>query len=348
MGRITFPGKERSTIWNNNEESDSRDGINKIEMKGRCKTVLLKMHRIQKNEAEINKNNKSRVTKQNRFFKWQYKVHLPLPPFRFPMPAKAPFCTCRKASLTVEAAFAAPVAIFFLVLLLSFFPILELQKSVEESMQCAARRAAASAVTEEEGADGSLTYAKGLFWKNIRGYDLPVQYITGGYAGISLLGSKSAGEYIVLAADYRVQMPVRLFGRQSFAISHKVKARKWNGYETGGGEEAASSKTVYITENGRAYHKDLSCNYLDLSIRSVSRAEVGGLRSADGSVYHECSSCGKKNFSSGIVYITTYGTEYHTALDCRGLKRTIKAVDLEEVQGRTPCPKCYGSHRDSD
>ena len=47
-----------------------------------------------------------------------------------------------------------------------------------------------------------------------------------------------------------------------------------------------------------------------------------------------------KNYVSGKVYVTDYGTCYHSDLACSGLKRTIYLILLEETGGKRACGKC--------
>ena len=58
-----------------------------------------------------------------------------------------------------------------------------------------------------------------------------------------------------------------------------------------------------------------------------------------GKSYQACELCGKNNFVSA-VYITSYGTKFHTTINCSGLKRTVKSVPLSEVEGKGACSKC--------
>ena len=56
------------------------------------------------------------------------------------------------------------------------------------------------------------------------------------------------------------------------------------------------------------------------------------LRNESGGKYYPCELCGKKVSGMG-VYITNYGSKYHTSMSCGGLKRKIYAVPISETAG---------------
>ena len=94
-----------------------------------------------------------------------------------------------------------------------------------------------------------------------------------------------------------------------------------------------------MTEYGSVYHKNRSCTHLSLSIQAVASALVSAQRNESGEYYDPCEYCGDKGFVT-VVFITSYGNRYHTTAKCRGLKRTVKALRLSEVEGVNACSKC--------
>ncbi len=253
--------------------------------------------------------------------------------------AKALQCVRVSGSFTVEAAFAVPIFLFAVVVFLGLFLMMLVQIQVTGALQYASRVVAASCQDiEEETQDFAyLIKSRVLFQEYLTEHGCKDAVIEGGMAGISLLGSDFSGEYITLRASYCVNLPVSFWNFRELPVQQCVKSRKWTGMETGTGD--AGEGYVYVTPSGSAYHSSTSCSYLDLSIRSISVSQIDTLRSRSGSIYYPCS-CYRQG--AGSVYITDYGTKYHSNLGCSGLKRTIYRIKLEEVGSRHPCAKCYG------
>lgn len=261
-------------------------------------------------------------------------------------------CPSCQGSFTVEAAMTVPIFLFAVLLALGIFWVLSIEIGVYGGMQYAARTLAASAenTTEEERSDshsGSvdeedsfLTLAKGrvLFQKYIREQSKQTDILNRGLGNVSFVQSDFSGEYITLRASYQIKLPIAAFGFGKLPVRQCVRTRKWIGNTYGDGE--AEEGWCFITPSGRAYHASSGCPYLDLSVRSVSLSEIEALRNKSGGIYYPCS-CFKRGQTA--VYITDYGSEYHSSLSCRGLKRTVTKVRKSQVGGRHPCSKCYGS-----
>lgn len=254
---------------------------------------------------------------------------------------ETPLCTPVKASFTVEAAITVPVFVFLISEILFFFCILLMQIKIESALHYAARTVAAYACMEKEHGDSvnsatELGMAEILFQKQIKQQNVQTEYITGSALGISLLTSELSGEYVSLQAVYQIKFPVSLIGERGILMHQTVKARKW----TGAIGADVGEEWVYITPTGTVYHRTKSCSYLDLSIHLVALSEIDSLRNKAGSRYQQCARC--KNNSSGLVYITDYGTVYHGEAGCSGLKRTVYKVKLKDTGERGACIKCGG------
>lgn len=143
---------------------------------------------------------------------------------------------------------------------------------------------------------------------------------------------------IELTAEYEVRLPFPQFAIPNLPYQEKMRVKAWNGYIKGGKTDFAIGTIVYITETGVVYHKDYRCNYLDLSVRNVNRADLENLRNKDGSKYYPCEFCSER--TGETVYITDYGNRYHSTTTCSGMKRKIYAVPLSEVKGKGACSKC--------
>lgn len=249
--------------------------------------------------------------------------------------AKALQCVCRKASFTVEAAFILPLFLFAAVIVVGLFPMLKIQTQVNAGLQYAARMMAVSWQDSEDNCEVlSLAEGEVLFrtYMNEHGYEESV--LKNGLTSISLLGSDLSGDYVTLSADYRVQLPISFWKLNSLPVEQCVSMKKW----TGAAENDTDGEDcyVYITPEGAAYHSSAECSYLKLSIRAVPVSTVNSLRNKSGAIYYACS-CYE---GGSTVYITDYGTQYHSDLSCSGLKRTIYKVSADQVGDRHACSKC--------
>lgn len=279
----------------------------------------------------------------------------------------------RKAVLTIEAAAVLPFFACFLVFVLYFFRILQVHAGVAQALQYTGRRMAAECSLSGQAADketkpdgkepvgeemepvGKETEPVGsrqtgiaerlkaelFFTKQLKKQNCPLQYITHGISGISLLQSDFSGNYIELRAVYRMQFPLRLPRKLEYRIVQVQKCRKWTGLQPG--QDTQGDDTwLYYTEYGTVYHASRSCTHLDLSIRGVSYAQAGSLRNSSGGKYHKCEKCGSSASGHGMVYITSYGDRYHGSLTCSGLKRSIYMIRRSQASDKRMCSKCGG------
>ncbi len=248
------------------------------------------------------------------------------------------FCTCQKASLTVEAAVVMPLMASLFVTILFFFRIIQVQAVVEEALLYAGRKTAVeSSVVKEE----IILYASAKAFLLYALKDEPVveQYVEQGSLGVILLGSDFGDENIVLRAHYQVKLPVSLFGIDSVWLWNRSSFRKWGGGSSE--EEENSGEYVYVTQTGEVYHKTNSCQAIRISVKKAKVGEIDDLRGLNGQKYYSCSRCAEENTGLSTVYYTDYGTLYHGSLNCSYIKRTVEKVLLSEVGERRPCSYCY-------
>ncbi|WP_176762213.1 hypothetical protein [Eubacterium oxidoreducens] len=227
-----------------------------------------------------------------------------------------------------------------LVMVLYGFRILQVQTCVESALDHAARQTAVYAKAIEND-ETLLLCGSVIAKKSIKKAKAPTEYVSGGLAGITLINSKASGDYVELVATYRMKFPFPFFYKKTATIIQSSKSRKWTGYNKENiGED--DETYVYITPSGKAYHANIECTYLKLSIRTVSVLELDRVRSKNGNIYYACPLCGR-GVKTGMVYITDYGENYHKSLSCSGLKRTIYHVPISEAveRGYHSCGKCY-------
>lgn len=269
----------------------------------------------------------------------------------YPQGRRAPLCISvfpiargRKfqmtGSITVEAALVIPL-FFCAVLSLGYLlEVMAVRTGIRSGMQyagkIAAQEAAFKPVLIPAELESDIVEAVGQD-------RLDRSVVQGGSGGIRCEKSymSPATAVMELRVNYKVYLPIPLFGDIAVPMEERSRVKGWTGYEkTGiaGGED----DVVYITETGMVYHKDYHCTYLDLSIQMASAGEVEKMRNKSGGKYNPCQSCAQET-TSGAVYITAYGDRYHRSLSCSGLKRTIYAVPISEAAGKGACSKCGGT-----
>lgn len=248
------------------------------------------------------------------------------------------------ASFTVEAALVLPVFLYLTVGTLSFITLMGRAGTLESAIQDTAKQMAvySYAVKNNGGEAGSLKGGVSAVYARSR-----LQKYTKGLKGFHLSYSAflNENEEIDLVAAYRVSSDMPLFSFGNPEILQRGFVRAWTGQDfrkkAGNGNGTTGSKeSVYVTENGSVYHKNLNCTHLRLSIRQVSTGAAAGLRNRYGAKYYACSCC--KSGTGSTVYITNTGNRYHVSLSCSGLKRTIRSISVSEADNLPPCSKCGG------
>lgn len=146
---------------------------------------------------------------------------------------------------------------------------------------------------------------------------------------------------IDLRVSYRVKPFVELLGFDGFLISQRYYGKAWTGYDAFGSvsDMISEDPMVFVTQTGTVYHLNRNCTYLNPSVEAVAAETAGSRRNVSGARYIPCGACHAAG-AGKEVYITSYGSSYHSRLDCPGLKRTIYTVPLSEVGGKGKCSKC--------
>ena len=240
-------------------------------------------------------------------------------------------------SVTIEASIGIPLFLFAAVCLLWLIEIHNIRLTIFSAAQNAAKSAA-----EQTALVPVLNTVKlkSDIIELVGEERIDRSLIKGGASGISCWKSHvspSAGEMEVFV-DYSVRLPLQVFGNPSARLEEAFILSAWTGYQ-GGRDGAESGQIVYVTENEGVYHEDYSCSHLQLSIRYVPASELDEMRNDSGGRYHACEKCVFGPAMTG-VYITETGDRYHNSISCSGLKRTIRAVDRDEVSGLGGCSRC--------
>ncbi|MEE1086875.1 MAG: pilus assembly protein [Schaedlerella sp.] len=236
----------------------------------------------------------------------------------------------------MEAALTIP---FFLFAVLCLIYLLEIQAvgfSIRSASQIAAKQAA------EDMALLPVLNVYGLqqdIVDQIGSERLDRSIIEGGSAGIQCQTSyyNTITEEIVVKVKYTVKLPIPQFMNLGMKQKIEFRIKAWTGYASRNLSE--EEEIVYVTNTGWVYHTDYQCSYLQLSITFIPSSSLPDVRNESGGIYHACENCVHGEAMAG-VYITEFGGKYHNALNCSGLKRTIRAVKKSDVSGWGGCVKC--------
>lgn len=251
---------------------------------------------------------------------------------------RASFCICHSGSYTLEAAIVIPLLAGYLVTILFFFSVLEIQCAVDEALLYAGRKVAVeSSIVESE--EILFLSAEGYMLSILQENALIERYVKHGVWGIQLWDSEFEGDYVYLKAGYVVELPISFGKLGQIQLSSQNCFHKWNG----GKRVTSDESVVYITPNGQVYHSSLECRSINLNIRNAMLSDITSLRGADGQKYYECTRCTWEDKNRERIYYTDYGVLYHKSISCSALKRNVEKIDLKDVGDRRPCSFCCES-----
>lgn len=254
-----------------------------------------------------------------------------------------------RGTLTVEAALICFPFISFLVFLLVVFYMLLLQLQLEVILGETAKLTSQYGylLEDQEGSSAvSTVYANLKFKDMVKKGNIDLTYVKDKLSGLYILSEyQEDTQDFRFTLTYQLQFPLGIKVPGGRVIS-QLNIHSWSGNTV---DREQVREYVYITEEGKVYHKNRNCTYLVLTIQVTECNKMEELRNKENSKYRLCEICGssedaeifKKNFgNSGLVYITDYGERYHLDKGCSGLKRTVKKVLLEKVEGWSECSRC--------
>ncbi len=270
-----------------------------------------------------------------------------------------------RAGLTVEAALVLPIFLYAIVSFLSLFFFLQLQVEVQsrltEISQKLLRFGAVHGYLKEnfpETSEGLLeelgfSWAVGavsdalylsLCMEEEMEEEPLLRYVKGGAEGFRFEGSSiyaKDGE-IDIVVSYEFQTPGGLFSFQGMPVVQRVHSRAFrgDGKAAQGAEQEAEETLVYVTQHGEVYHCSEYCRYLKATVRRVRYDNLHQERNASGGIYYSCQYCKDEQISE-YVFVTPYGTSYHTSASCHSLRKKLETISLEEAKERG-LRKCSG------
>ncbi len=263
----------------------------------------------------------------------------------------------KEGSLTIEAAMALPLFIFFMILMMMPMEIMNIDRQVQTALEGVGEDLSQYAYLLQRGKEDKpegtskmtgiqkeiLTSLAGegvLFYARKRVEDkVDMRRIEGiSFSRSSVLRDDKT---IDLIMNYRVKLPFSVFGLKSVPMTARSTRRAWIGKEGGKGEQdMESEEIVYVGKGSTRYHMVRTCHYLYNDLKSVSRDEVVNMRNLSGSTYKPCSRCQPKKEGDGPVYIMPSGEKYHTDQNCSSIISYASAVSIETVRHLGACSYC--------
>lgn len=273
------------------------------------------------------------------------------------------FTSRMNAAMSVEAAFALSLFLFFMISLLAPMKVMNIHRQMQAALEAAGEDAARYAYVtyrmdqekEVSGEDQSWKqeYIQGFATKAavLAGISYDLSRRSAGYPveHINMMGSEimNGDDDIDLIVRYEVRLPFSVFGLKSIRQTCRCRRRAWIGRKGGRGDgdttEGDSDIIVYIGRNATRYHQNRYCHYLYNDLQAVAKEDVGSLRNAGGGIYHPCSICGNLN-GRDTVYIMPSGNKYHTDPGCHSIIAYVQEVKLSEVEHLGGCSYCSGGN----
>ena len=208
----------------------------------------------------------------------------------------------KKGSLTVEAAFICPIFIIAMIVLIGIINWFSEAEKAQQALAFGIRdRVVINTLLDSEKNDDSENY-------------------------------------VTLRKLYRVGSFPAVPGIHIPTASQMAKERTFIGTESLFPDD--DDPIVYITPSGRVAHTDRACTYIKVKIKSYRVSSLISARNRSGAKYHACSRCAATVKSGDTVYITDYGTKYHSDKSCTAIFRNVIAVRYSQVKGMALCSKC--------
>lgn len=264
----------------------------------------------------------------------------------------------KKASLSVEAAIVIPFVILAIILVSYFLVIINIQVSLQDSIDEALNKFSNKSYTIEKleeiiskDEDGLLSKASKVgeniylyeFLKNeIITEDLKKKLkntlVMDKHKGISFIGSSydNKTSEINIVMTYQVTLPFIADNIIELKFIQKAAGKGFLGTSIKDIEKTYEDM-VYLTKSGKVYHTNKYCSYLLRYEFVTTYDKVEGL----GGFNSFCEFCAKGTLEkSEYVIVTTYGKVLHNDFDCTRLHRDVFMVKLSSCENMQLCELC--------
>ena len=251
--------------------------------------------------------------------------------------------------LTIESALVIPVFIFIVITMIYFFVILCTDMEIYRAMKDSSGDIGyiEALLTPDSDVAGRDLAIKSSITKNLGNKFFNNKVIKGGIMGIDVSDStydKNSG-VLDIVVSYQYKLPYSFFEMLDVKRTQRFKSRLYTGKNIYA-EKEDEDPYVYVTKNGKVYHVDRNCSYLNFNITTTTWDLIDNCRNKWGEKYYPCENCMKnvdEGTGTGELYITEDGNRYHGSLECYSLSRDVYVKKLSEVEGMKPCSRCGGA-----
>lgn len=243
----------------------------------------------------------------------------------------------RKGVLSVEASICVPL---FLIAMMALISIANMYYVYERVYSSVCEEARYIAVYSHDGNAYSIGGVQANIEERLGEKLINSGLIRDGAAGLDFSESDLSNQEIaIIAVNYYYAIPFGITPLDDIKFSCRAVIHTWTGYVNGLNGLSSISEYVYMTKNGKVYHRSRECSHIRLHIRCVSGKDMKSLRNNAGGKYKKCEYC-KPKLKDERLYVTEDGDRYHNSLTCSGLKRTVVRVRLSDIEGVSACSRC--------
>ena len=266
-----------------------------------------------------------------------------------------------KGSITLEAAIALPIFIFFFTTLLSVMNAMYIQLSLQIQLEETARTISKTVYNTytthlvlNDDKDDDTTYAdlnlailsiatiQNTFLDSDMKNFLDNSSVHKGSKGINFLSSNIDADkgFVDLVLTYSVKIPFVPKNIATINLSNRCYLHLYMG-ESLSKELESENTYVYCTVYGQVYHTNKYCQYL------LNYSKATSFNQIDLAMYQTCLSCVDMDLSqlksaNPIVYTTDKGYAYHTSLECSTFTGSVYRLLYSALpKNKKICTQCF-------
>ena len=263
------------------------------------------------------------------------------------------------ASATVESAILIPIFIFSILSIISTIFMVGIELEVREALVSSVRQSVGLPylLSLKGGSRESINILTRARLKlgvkrSLASRESVNKMIDGGIGGISISNLEAVGEdYLIkLKINYKLKLPISFITGNGVRVRQEVYNYAWVGDRGLNSSGKKDEKMVYITPQGRVYHEDRACPYLQPKISKITRLAIDKEKNYKGEIYRPCESCTKSSLKykddNYTVYVSKYGDRFHINHKCKKINHEIIAIPFSHVGNRCLCSKEAGKKND--
>lgn len=251
-----------------------------------------------------------------------------------------------RGSMTIEAAMVISLFLLSMVSVLYIFIYYQTQVYMQSVLEKTTEdiTIASSMITNDEDKLENIfsdEYVKRMFWENTDEKIIENSCIYNGSNGIAFEGLDFVSDdgIIDVGIKYSFSFPLGILDKGLYTVVQHSRRLLFVGVDY---SKDDINQLVYVTVNGTVYHIDRYCTYLKPDINAVEISMIEQKRNNSGGRYYPCSKCVKDGIPLEVVYISKWGTSYHTSENCGSLARIVRTLSINDAvnEGYRACSKC--------